>query len=493
MTETVAAIDLGSNSFHMVIAQVDNGEVRIIDRLREQVQLAAGIDAGGHLGAKAIKRGVACLERFGQRLEQASTGKVRAVGTNTLRRAHNSSEFIERGNRALGHPIEVIAGREEARLIYLGVAHSEADDGGQRLVIDIGGGSTEFIIGRRFEQVRRESLYMGCVSFTQKFFPNGEISEDAWRRAVINCELELEGIQLEYRQLGWDDCVGSSGTVKAVRNVLQAEGWADGGITRKALNKLRKALLKAGHVDRLQLQGLADKRRSIFPAGVVVLYAAFEALGINFMQVSEGALREGLLYDLLGRLRHEDVRERTAITMAERYRVPLPFAEQVANTCRSCFQQVAHDWELPAGSDDLLRWAAIMHRVGVAVAHTQYHKHGAYLLANSDMQGFSRQDQELLAFLIRGHRRKFPVLELGRLPLNQQPMATRLCILLRLAVLLNHGRTADSVAPVNLYAKDKGLRLSFPDGWLADHPLTVANLDQEVGYLAAIKFRLKYA
>jgi exopolyphosphatase/guanosine-5'-triphosphate,3'-diphosphate pyrophosphatase len=491
--DTIAAVDLGSNSFHMIIADVSRDEVQIVDRLRETVRLAAGLDAHNVLGEEAAQRGLDCLRRFGQRVHELPLGAVRAVGTNTLRSAHNGAGFLAAAEEALGHPIEIIAGREEARLIYLGVAHSRADDRGRRLVMDIGGGSTELIIGERFEAQHRESLYMGCVSSTRHYFPDGKLTEGAMRAAEIAAHLELESIERRYRRIGWDHAIGASGTIKAVGATLEANGWAQGGITFAGLQRLRKALLKAGSIGALGLPGLGSDRAAVFPGGVAILLATFEALSIEHMAVSEGALREGLLYDLLGRIRHEDVRARTTRAMAKRYDVARKFAQRVADTALACLQQVARDWQLEGEQNrNMLMWAAQLHEVGLAIAHNQYHKHGAYIVRHSDMPGFSRQEQAFLAALIRGHRRKFPKSELQELAGVHAETARRLCVLLRLAVLLNHGRNKAPPPPLTLHADGSTLELLFAEGWLAEHPLTLANLEREADYLKAAKLTLRF-
>ncbi len=491
--DTIAAVDLGSNSFHMIIARVHEGHVHVVDRLRNQVQLRAGLGPDGHLAEKARTRGIACLERFGERVREIPQGNVRAVGTKTLRSAKNSGAFLAAASRALGHPIEVISGLEEARLIYLGVAHSEADDSDRRLVIDIGGGSTEFIIGKRFRARQRESLSMGCVSASQAYFSDARITEGSMRRAELAAHLELEAIAGQYRSIGWGDCIGSSGTIKAVQAVLEANGWSNAGITAKGLQKLRKALIRSGSTNALVLDGLNRERAPVFPGGVAILLSSFEALGITRMHASEGALREGLLYEHLGRIRHEDVRERTIQAVGKRYHVDMVFARQVEKTALAAMEQVIEAWEL-AGEEHraMLRWAAHLHEVGLAITHSGYHRHGAYLVEHSDMPGFSRQDQELLSYLIRAHRRKIPRKALSRLPNEKARHAERLGILLRLAVLLHHDRSKRPLPRFSLTAGNRTLTLQFPKGWLEAHPLTQANLEQAAAYLAAVKFRLTF-
>lgn len=491
----VAAVDLGSNSFHMVVARPVSGNINVMDRLREPVRLASGLDADNELTAEARQRALACLERFGQRLRDMPQGSVRAVGTNTLRKAHNSDEFLEAAAAALGHPIEVIAGVEEARLIYLGVSHTLPDEAGKRFVMDIGGGSTELIIGERFEPIYMESLYMGCVSLSQSCFADGVITAKAFQRALIAAGQELQPVEQIYRRLGWNSAVGSSGTIRTTRDVVRAMGWSDSGITLDSLKRLREAMIDAGHVNKLgSLQGLPAERATVFPGGVAILLATFEALRIERMQVSDGALREGLLYDLLGRIRHEDVRGRTIAALSERYHVDETQARRVTQSAKLILRQVASAWKLDSdNAENLLIWAAQLHEIGLAVAHSGYHKHGAYLLEFSDLPGFSRQEQRMLAVLVRVHRRKFASSVFKALPPVQRDMMLRLALVLRLAVLLHRSRLDDALPAFSIKAGNKSLALTFADGWLEQHPLTQADLAQEAEMLKASKIKLSFA
>lgn len=491
--DTIAAIDLGSNSFHMIVAQPEDGHLRVLDRLRETVRLAAGLDANNNLDESAQERALDCLSRFGQRLRDLPAGAVRAVGTNTLRKARSSGDFLAKAAAALGHPIEVISGVEEARLIYLGVSHSLAYSNNNRLVVDIGGGSTELIIGRHFEPTRMESLYMGCVSASQAYFPDGKISKKKMERALIAARLELQSIEAEYRHIGWKEAVGASGTIKAVGEVVRTMGWSEEGISRDALRRLADVLVAAKHIDKVELEGLKEERKPVFPGGVAVLLAIFEALDIELMQVSDWALREGLIYDQIGRIRHEDVRERTINVLTERYQVDTLQGQRVERACLSALSQVAKEWDLrDACTDCMLGWAARLHEIGLAIAHSQYHKHGAYLLQNSDMPGFSREDQAILAALVRGHRRKLPFELYNELPQGQGKLVLRLCILLRIAVLMHRSRSEVALPHIDYHAEGESLHLEFPPGWLAEHPLTQADLECEGEYLQAGKFKLSF-
>lgn len=480
----VAAVDLGSNSFHLVVAQLAHGGIKVLDRLRERVALAEGLGDDRKLSNEAIERALACLARFGQRLKGLPAGAVRAVGTNTLRRATNARAVLARLEEALGFPIEVIPGREEARLIYLGVIHSLADDSERRLVVDIGGGSTELILGEGFDSIETDSLQMGCVGWSRRFFA-GELTREAMRKARIAAGQELQTIARRYRSLGWQTCLGSSGTIVAAEEILRANGWSEGGITAKGLRKLRKALYAAGQVPALELPGLTPDRAPVLAGGIAILSAVVDALEVDRMAASPGALREGLLFDLLGRMRHEDVRDRTIRRFAATWHVDLEQAARVERTALALLEQVAHAWELD-GPEHARRlgWAARLHEIGLAIAYSGYHKHGAYIAANADMPGFSREDQQLLSLLVLTHRRKLASESFAFLSGRLGAQALRLAALLRLAVLLNRGRGSRIHATPRARAETAKLDLEFPAGFLAEHPLSQADLDQESAALA---------
>lgn len=491
--ETLAAVDLGSNSFHMIVARLQNGQLQILDRLREPVRLAAGLTDSLQLEPAAAQRALACLERFGQRIRELHPDKVRAVGTNTLRRARTAGDFLDQAQTALGHPIEVISGIEEARLIYLGVAHSLPDPGGRRLVVDIGGGSTELIIGEGYQPVRLESLYMGCVSLSRGFFADGAISKNAMREAILAARLELQPVKQAFSELGWSQASGSSGTVRAIRDIVLERGWSDNGITAEALKRLRSELAEAGHVDRLAFKNLSDERRAVLPGGVAILSAVFHALKIKRMLHSSGALREGLLYDLIGRMHHEDVREQTVQALIQRHHVDATQAARVEKRALMLLEQAAEPWQLRlADARQWLHWAAQAHEIGLVIAHSQYHKHGAYLIEYSDMPGFSQRDQHLLATLIRLHRRKIQASVVQSLPVPLRHIALYLVVLLRLAVLLHRDRADHELSGLKLECEENLIRLRFPDGWLEAHPLTRADLDREKKYLKAAAIKLRY-
>lgn len=490
--DQLAAIDLGSNSFHMIVARRMGDTFQVIDRLREPVRLANGLDGSGNLTEDTQQRALACLRRFGQRLTALSSDAIRAVGTNTLRCANNAEEFLTKAERALGTAVQIIAGVEEARLIYLGVTQTLASSE-RRLVIDIGGGSTELIIGQGLNPIRMESLHMGCVTMTNRFFGDGRISEKAFELARLAAHMELEPKITDYRRLGWQDATGASGTIRAIVKVTTACGWGGNGITLTQLQNMRQAILSSRSIDELQLPGLSDDRRPVFVGGVVVLLAAFEALGIEHMDVSEGALREGLLSDLIGRMNHDDVRDHSTQAMSVRYHADQEQIQRVEETALHLLGQVATHWQLSIEQHgSWLKWAATLHEIGLDIAHSQFHKHGAYIVENADLAGFTRQEQRILASIIIGHRRRFSQKPYRSLPPPWNSIAQKLTQLLRIAVLLHRSRRAEALPDIRLSVSKDVLQLRFPAGWLELNPLTTADLEQENTWLSEAKIHLHY-
>ncbi len=484
----LAAIDLGSNSFHLLVANYQDDRLQVVARLGEKVQLAAGLDDDGMLDEATMARALDCLARFAPFLEGVTPDHLRVVGTNALREAANSQAFIEQAEAQLGHRIEIIAGREEARLVYLGAAHALAEEG-RRLIVDIGGGSTEFIIGERFEPLALESLRMGCVTFTRRFFADGEITDKRMRQAELAALSELANIRRPYQRLGWADPVGSSGTIKAAAAVLAAHGEApEGVITRQGLANLRRRLIKCKRLDRVVMEGLKADRARVFPAGMAILGAIFEAFDIERMRYSDGALREGVLYDLVGRNSPEDSRLKTLDGLARSYQVDERQAESVAATALALFEQVRDAWGLDDDQARFLGWGARLHEIGLAISHSQFHRHGAYLVEHSDLPGFSRPEQRLLAFLVRGHRRKFPLKEWQALPAPDRTSHARLVRLLRLAVILNHSRPEQPPAVPRLTADGETLVLALPGD--DDPALLLNDLEQEAAYQRAAGYSL---
>jgi len=487
---TVAAVDLGSNSFHMILARVRPQGLEILDRNKEMVRLGGGLDANGRIRPETSERALACLARFGEHLRGLPSGAVRVVGTNTLRRARDSQAFLDAASQALGHPVEVIAGPEEARLIYLGVAHAITDEG-RRLVVDIGGGSTECIVGEGFEPLETHSLYMGCVGWTQRFFKSGRISARRMFTAELAAGAELEPIARTLRTLGWDRAIGASGTILAVERVLAAQGFSDAGITATGVRRLRDLLVERGHSDALGDLGIGEERRPVFVGGVAVLSGVFASLKIEHMDVSRGALREGALHDLLGRIRREDVREHTIRALGARFGVDRKQAARVERTALALLDQLPEDWAgARSEATRLLRWGARLHELGLSLSWRGHQKHGAYLVAHADLPGFSLLGQRILAALVGGHRRSVDPASFAALGFRSAGPALRLCLLLRLAVVLNRSRSGRSVPPATLTAQGTALALAFPADWLEAHPLTAFDLEQETAQLARIGWTL---
>lgn len=490
--DVIAAVDLGSNSFHMVVARYSHGQLIIIDRLREMVRLGAGLDEQGRLQREATETAIACLERFGERLKEMHAESVRVVGTNTLRRAKRRGAFLDRARLALGHPIEVISGIEEARLIYLGVAHTMPAEPGRRLVVDIGGGSTELIIGEGMQARKLESLYMGCVGMSARHFSDGAITEKRMRRARIAAQLEIEPVRAAFRNLGWEQAVGSSGTIRSVSEILRARGNGDGAITPAAVNSLIEHAVRAGDTAKLRLPGLSEERTPVFAGGLAILAEVLAAFDIKSLRVAEGALREGLLYDVIGRFTDEDARVRSVRAMQGRYHVDIAQAERVEATALDFLRQTGAEWGLEDTFAELvLSWAARLHEVGLDVSHSHYQRHGAYLLEHADMPGFPQEEQKLLAHVVGAHRRKFHLDVLEDLNPPWHIKAQYLIVLLRLAVLLHRGRSAAALPGIELNARGRSLAIAFPSGWLEAHPLTAAELENEIEYLKATGFRLQ--
>ncbi len=487
-----AAVDLGSRSFHLTVARVHGENIEVVDRVKEPVRMAAGI-RNKAVEPAVWRRVAAALARIGERIRDIPPGQARAVGTNAFRQVRDRKALLGEAAKALGHRVEVISGAEEARLIYLGVSTLLPDDTDRRLVVDIGGGSTELVIGRGHEPLKAASLYMGCVSFTRRFFPSGVINKAAFAAAETEARRELETVEEGFLGLGWSSVFGSSGTVEAAAELLRTNG----GLTRSGLKGLRNRMIRAAHVEAVAegpdaLSGFPKDRTWDFPGGVAILRAAMKTLGIERIEPAEGALREGVLFDLIGRRRRQDVREATIRNLMTQYRVDLEQAERVKATALVGLRQLREPWGLTHESHErFLRWAADLHEIGLSVSFSGHHRHGAYIIRNSEMPGFSRDDQELLAALIETHRQR---LRYGRFDemTAADPAATgRLAAILRIAVLLCRRRSREPLPLIEAAAADGRLELAFPPGWLDHHPLTRAGIAQEAEELAAIGLELR--
>lgn len=492
---SVAAVDLGSNSFHMIVCKLEKGKLRTIDRLKEMVRLASGLDSNKYLDINTQNKALECLERFGQRIRDFPAGSVRIVGTNTLRTAKNSQDFLNKAEEALGHPIEIISGIEEARLIYQGVANSLGTDAQSRFVMDIGGGSTEYIIGVDDTAHTKESLNMGCVTVSNRFFKNGQISKKAFKKAVLFAQQKLEPYQKTYNQKRWDEAIGASGSLRAIHKVLIATKWSHFGITRDGLNKLVEHILKCQHIDELGLPELSSERLPVFIGGVVIIYATFLELEIEHMTVSDGALREGLVHDLLGRIYDYDIRSKTVATIAEHYHTDQEHTQRIIQTVDTMLKQLDQRFcsENRKTVSQFIHWAVKLHGIGRNIAHSKYHKHGAYIIENGDFSGFSRHDQMLLATFVLSHRKKFSLDRFKKLHKPWNKDGPYLTILLRIAILLHRNRHVMEIPEFFISIQPKIIELHFADGWLFNAPLTQADLEREAKYLHDAGFELKFS
>jgi exopolyphosphatase/guanosine-5'-triphosphate,3'-diphosphate pyrophosphatase len=482
--ETLAAVDLGSNSFHLLVGRIVDGQVYPLDTLREQTQLGAGLTADKRLDRASQTRALEVLAQFRERLRGLPRDAVRAVGTNALRVAKNSPAFLREARETLGFPIEVIAGREEARLIYLGVAHALPPAENKRLVVDIGGGSTELIVGQGLKPKLMESLYMGCVSSSLRHFPEGRIDKKSLKAAVLEARQELAAVSRRYRRAGWQEAVGSSGSARSIESILVDNKWAPHGITRAGLDQLWDLLLDAGRADSDRIPGLRSARAPVLPGGFAIMYAVFEELDLEEMAVSEAALRHGVLYDLLGRVMHHDMREATAAQFMRRYHVDAAHAVRVRDLALRIHEQVAGRQGTNGDDPDrlLLGWAARLAEVGLSIAHAQYHKHSAYVLSNADMPGFSRVEQQRLARIVLAHRGKLEKVAAGGLEDGDWHLAFSL----RIASTLLRRRTRVRLPAFRAIAGDARYTLELPKTWLARNALTTAALEAEAKQWEAV-------
>lgn len=489
--EEMAAIDLGSNSFHMIVARLDKGELTVLDRIKEPVRLGFGLSEDGVLDDLSQRRALECLSRFGQRISHLPASAVRAVGTRTLRKATNVEAFLDRAEQALGHRIDVISGAEEARLIYQGVAQGLDDDLDRRLVVDIGGGSTEVIVGEQFQPLQLESLGMGCVALMREFFEDGSLSKKAVKKATTYCLQKIEPVRDEFLSVGWQRAIGCSGSIKAIAKVAEASTGSP-IITRALLDELCDQAGQAKSIDDFKPNGLGSDRQPVFVGGLIVLRAVFEGLGLDSMEASPWALREGLLYDLIGRLDQEDVRSRGVTHLAQRFHADASQAERVAATAE---RFLSHNTAALGLDNDqpwrnYLHWAAQLAEVGLDISHNQFHKHSAYIVQHCDLAGFSREEQQRLTFLIQHHRKKPDADALNHLGEDDQALMPALLAIFRLAIVLHRARTGSRSEGVELTMDGKELQLEADPAWWEDHSLTQADLEQEAQYLGKLGFQL---
>ena len=474
----LAAVDLGSNSFRLEIGRYDHGQIQRTEYLKETVRQGNGLDEARNLTPAAMQRGWDCLARFGERLAGFGRAQVRAVATQTLREARNREEFLARAHQVLGFPIDVISGREEARLIYQGVARLLPQSDERRLVVDIGGRSTELILGREYEARVTESYRVGSVAWSMKYFPDGEFTAAAFERAQVAAQAVLDEAASAFSRENWDVAYGASGTIGAVGDILEAAGWGR-AVTRAGLDWLQQQLMAARVADRVRLDGLKDDRRAVMGGGLCVLRALFDLLGVDEMQVAEGALRQGVLYDLLSRERGEtDVRSGTVQRLGLKFGADLAQAARVEKVALLLLRQVRAHVDGPeqlARHQRKLGWAAKLHEIGSHISHSDYHKHGAYILDHADAAGFAQPELHRLSLLVLGHRGKLRKLEAD---LDDELFVHQL-VCLRIAVILCHARRDPELKGVQLRATGRNMTVAVRPEWARSYPQSAHLLREE--------------
>jgi exopolyphosphatase / guanosine-5'-triphosphate,3'-diphosphate pyrophosphatase len=479
----LAAVDLGSNSFRLEIAHHVGGQIQRVDYLKEAVRQGGDLDENRNLNDAAIERGIKCLERFGEALKGFPKQNVRAVATQTLREARNREYFLEQARKALGYKIEVISGVEEARLIYQGVSHFLPQSDERRLVIDIGGRSTEFILGEHFNARKTESLRVGSVAWSLKYFPEGELSERNLKRAEVAAKSFLDVIGDTYGHKHWDVAYGASGTVGAVGDVLALAGFEEGMVTKEGLDWLRKELINAKNASRLKLDGLKEERNAVIGGGLSVLRAVFDLLKIETLYVARGALRHGLFYDIAAEASDGLVytKEASVNLLLSRFPVDTKHAENVTKTAIYLYELVVNDLGLKKveikEQRRLLSWAAKCHEIGSVVSHAASHRHGAYILDHTELMGFSQSELHHLSLLVLGQHGKLKKLDLTSV--DARLIVSLAC--LRLAVILCHSRNEPVLKGVKkLQFDDNALQLTVLDSWLETHPQSAYLLEEEM-------------
>lgn len=488
--DVVAALDIGSNSFHLIVARIIDGSIQNLHKIKHRVRLAQGLSDDGTLSQEAMDRGLETLSQMADTLKDIPADNIRVVATYTLRKAQNSQAFLTQAEAVFPYPIEIIPGKEEARLIYQGVAHTVAHEG-NKLVIDIGGGSTEFIIGEYFTPLQLNSRSMGCVSYTNQFFKNGKITEHAFQRAILAAEQELEIIVNTYKNTGWHSCHGTSGTIKAIREAIVQNGWSKNEIKASHLEKLKQSLITYGHIDKINIPGVSEHRRPVLAGGLAVLIAAFDSLGIESMTYEDAALREGVLYEMQDRFKHHDIRERTIESLSQRYAIDTAQAARVARSACFIFDQLDTEWKF--GKLDyrsLLHWSGLLHEIGLQIHSSGYHKHSAYIVENTDMPGFNQEEQIAIACLVRFHRKKCKLNELPKLSLYKSEPLTRLIRILRIAAILNLRRRENYLSGYTVRVKKDHIELQFPKDFLNTEKLLNADLENEQNIQAEAGFKL---
>ncbi|MCW8107981.1 guanosine-5'-triphosphate,3'-diphosphate pyrophosphatase [Alteromonas ponticola] len=476
--EYYAAIDLGSNSFHMVVVHVVNGSVQIVGKIKQKVRLAAGLDNNMKLSSESMERGWKCLESFAERLEDIPASNVKAVATATLRLASNAHDFVKRAEEILGLRLDVISGEEEARQIYLGVAYTSANQGNS-LVVDIGGASTEIILGNDLQPIHCVSTDMGCVTFMERYFKGGEITKEAFEQAQAAATVLLGKWVDSFLCFDWQNCLGASGTPQAIVEILVKQGISD-AIRLPYLYHLRQQCIDCASVKTLNIEGLEESRKAIFPSGLAILITLFEQLHINTMNIAGGALREGLIYGMLDNLQDNDRRQQTLNQIVLRYHIDVHHAELVKSLAlKLCHQLCAQQSICHIDTEAVLGAAAVLHETGLHIEYKKHHQHGAYILNHIELPGYTRLQRAAIRDLVSAHRMPIQASIFNGYHSDIQPMLRGMLRILRIAVVLCIRRQNKHIPTVELLVENDEWTLRFPEGWLNQHPLIKAELANE--------------
>lgn len=483
-----AVIDLGSNSFHMLICRQLAGSVQVVDKVRRKVRLAAGLDKNNILSESTIENGLACLKFFAERLQDIPSTNICIVATATLRLAQNRTSFITQAENILDHKISLLSGIEEANNIYLGVAHTSCS-ADKRLVLDIGGASTEIILGHGFDIKKTISLNIGCVTYSQKYFPNGLLNNEGFIQAIAAAEQTIAFIRDEYRDIGWQCVLGASGTMQALVEILIYQHKPP-IISRHFLNSIKDQLLTFNSIEQISIEGLSPERSPVIASGLAILIALFQQFSIKELLLSNGALREGLLYEMLPNSRDSNIKEATVRSLLQRFHIDKQHANNVKNHLKNIFEQLSSLWGLARDNAfDILLTSCDLHEIGLILSYKGYQQHSAYLLTHADLVGFNYAERQLLTMFVKCHRGEIDQSLVAQQSISADD-ANRLLICLRLAVILCGRRRCDVLPEYKMTISKQVLHLSVPQHWMLQHPLIIDQLNKENIYLAATGFSL---
>jgi len=485
-----AVIDLGSNSFHMLIARLVADSVQTVDKVKRKVRLASGLNENNHLSQEAIARGIECLAFFAERLQDIPASNIRIVATATLRIATNADSFLQQAEKTLNHKINLLSGIQEAEQIYLGVAHTSCSEK-QRLVLDIGGASTEIIVGEGFTSKKVCSLNIGCVTFKKQFFNDNNLNDLNFNRAITAAKNILTSVVDEYKKIGWQSALSGSGTMQALAEILQFQ-HKPAIVNLAFLQKIKQQLIHCKTINNININGLASDRKPVFASGIAILIALFESLAIKQLQLSSGAIREGLLYEMLPNMRAITIRERTIKALEERFHIDNQHNQRVYTQAQALYQQLASTWQLASDNDrQLLSASCLLHEIGLLLEYKHHQRHGAYILSQADLAGFDQADRQLLVALVRNYKGDIETHLLNEQAATTAQNSYYLLAILRLAVILCRRRGDDILPSYQVSSNNKVIQLSLPKTWLQQHPLICDELKQEQHYLQAIGLSLE--